>query len=103
MMHSFLSVSRDLLIAFFKFSGFFLFSRRPSLHSHQPCKQEDLARALLHTGYETHYAMGNVKILSKLVSRTKMNAIELTTHSFPPTAVHNQLRFNIEREIIKHH
>lgn len=51
----------------------------------------------MHTAYEAHNTMENVKILGKLVSHTKMNAKELTTHSFSPTAIQNQLRFNIEK------
>lgn len=41
--------------------------------------------------------MKEVKILGKFVSLTKMKTNELTTHTFPPTAVQNQLRFNIEK------
>lgn len=42
-------------------------------------KQENLATALLHTAYEAHNAMEDVKILGKLISHTKMNTNELTT------------------------
>lgn len=61
------------------------------------CKQENLARAPLYTDYIFHNAMEEVKILGKFVSLTKMKTNELTTHTFPPTAVQNQLRFNIEK------
>lgn len=60
-------------------------------------KQENLATALLPTAYEAHNAMEDVEILSKLISHTQMNTNELTTHSFPPTAIQNQLRFNIAK------
>lgn len=41
--------------------------------------------------------MEDIKIIGKLVSHTKMNTNKLTTRSFSPTAVQNQLRFNIEK------
>jgi DNA polymerase III alpha subunit (gram-positive type) len=60
-------------------------------------KQEDLARTFLHTTSEAHNAMEDVKILCQLISHTKMDAQEIAAHSFPPSAVHNQLRFNREK------
>lgn len=78
-----------------QFSGMCLGIYWQHLCAQSSYKQEDLARALLHIAYEAHNAMDDVKTLGKLVSHTKMDAKELTTHSLPPTAVQNQLRFNI--------
>ena len=41
--------------------------------------------------------MEDVKILGKLISHTKMVTHEIAAHSFPPSAVFNQLLFNKEK------
>ncbi|XP_048257443.1 uncharacterized protein LOC124114456 isoform X1 [Haliotis rufescens] len=60
-------------------------------------KQEELAKTFLHSSYEAHNAIEDVKVLGKLVSHTKMKIQELARFSFPPSAVHNLLLFNKEK------
>ena len=60
-------------------------------------KQDELAKVFLGTSYDAHNAMEDVRILGKLISHTKMDTHEIAAHSFPPSAVFNQLRFNREK------
>ena len=52
---------------------------------------------ILGTSYAAHNAMEDVRILGKLISHTKMDTHAIAAHSFPPSAVFNQLRFNREK------
>ncbi|XP_048251367.1 uncharacterized protein LOC124145379 [Haliotis rufescens] len=60
-------------------------------------KQEELAKTFLHSSYEAHDAIEDVKVLGKLVSHTKRKIQELARFSFPPSAGHNLLLFNKEK------
>lgn len=57
-------------------------------------KQEELAKSLLNATYGAHDAEEDVNILVDLVSHSKMTEKELSTFSFPPSAVCNQLKYN---------
>ncbi|XP_062607534.1 uncharacterized protein LOC134269349 [Saccostrea cucullata] len=63
----------------------------------QSYKQEDLARTILNTTYDAHNAMEDVKVLGKLISHTRFDATKMCIHSFPPSAVINQIKYNREK------
>ena len=66
----------------------------PGLSSY---KRKELARSILAATYGAHNAQEDVRMLSELIVQTNMGEKELSSLSFPPSAVHHQLLYNKEK------